>query len=628
MVWILVPGALALIALLVFGGLLLADADAVVAGTVAIALLLLATGLAVNGWRVTRGRERRLRAIADALREERADERARLERHVRRLEDALSHERVVLRRLRDSWRAEREWSRELRRQLQELYGRSAGRRDVLELVLETAIRLVDAQKGLLLTRQDDDDDGNLDLVTALGFTEDPEHSAVVQRFGREVLSEDQIIREDHPVPSEREATPADEEIDTLVAVPLYIRDRFHGVIVCANRPGGFAEVDDEVLLALGNHAGAALHHGQLGRDLRDAHRAVVRVLAEAVSARDPVLHRESAALSLLAGELAADLGLTDDERDVLVIATLLRAVGYLPLPERLLLRPGPLTPDESALISLHPRLGYDILRQAPALRAPATAILYHHERYDGQGYPAGLQGEDIPIVARALAVLEAFGAMTHERPHRGAASPERACNELIEKAGMQFDPEIAQLLVERVRTGPVHDGDDLPDAITDILQRDPADLDGTSADPLSATTVDGLTLLGDHHALQRELLEATSQATAERRFAVVLLQLQDLPRINEQFGYVAGDRLIQVAARRAATVATRLGATTFRASGRRLAMQVPLRDGDDVGDILQQIRTEFMAGPAVDVVASAWRPGDRAEEVLGRARRALSRESV
>lgn len=628
MVWILVPGALALIGLLVFGVLLLVDADAVVAGTVAVALLLLATGLAVNGWRVTRGRERRLGAIADALREERADERARLDRHVRRLEDALSHERVVLRRLRDSWRAEREWSRELRKQLQELYGRSSGRRDVLDLILETAIRLVDAQKGLLLTRQDNDDDGDLDLVTALGFTQDPEHSVVVQRFAREVLSEDQIIRDDHPVTPERDATPADEEIEALVAVPLYIRDRFHGVIVCANRPGGFADIDDEVLLALGNHAGAALHHGQLGRDLRDAHLAVVRVLAEAVSARDPVLQRESAALSRLAGELAADLGLDDVDRDALVIATLLRGAGYLPLSERLLLRPGPLTPDERALISLHPRLGYDILRQAPTLRAPATAILYHHERYDGEGYPAGLQGEDIPMLARVLSVLEAFGAMTHERPHRAPVSPERACRELIEKAGTQFDPEVAQLVVERVRKGPARDGDGLSDPITEILQQDPVDLDGAGADPLYATTVDGLTLLGDHHALQRELLEATSQATGKRRFAVVLLQLQDLPRINEQFGSVAGDRLIQVAARRAATVATRLGATTFRASGRRLAMHVPLRDGDDVGDILQEIRTEFMAGPAVEVVASAWRPGERPEQVLARARRALNHESV
>ena len=258
-------------------------------------------------------------------------------------------------------------------------------------MLEAAIRLVDAEKGLLLTREDDDGDGDLDMVFARGFSHDPEHSAVVQRFAREVLAQDQIVRQDDPTVPEAETTDADREIDALVAVPLYLRDRFRGVIVCANRRGGFADLDDDVLLALGNQAGAALHQGELDHDLREAHRSVVRVLVEAVSARDPVLHRESVALSILASGLAADLGLDDHDRDVLEIATLLRTVGYLPLSERLLLNPGPLSPDERALVSLHPRLGFEILRQAPALREPAIAVLCHHERFDGQGYPAGLR---------------------------------------------------------------------------------------------------------------------------------------------------------------------------------------------------------------------------------------------
>ena len=152
-----------------------------------------------------------------------------------------------------------------------------------------------------------------------------------------MLADDQIVREDRPAKPQEGKSPADEEIEGLVAIPLYLRDRFHGVIVCANRPGGFAEVDDDVLLALGNQAGAVIQHGRLSHDVREAHRAIVRVLAEAVSARDPMLHRESLALSVLAGRLAGDLGLDEHDRDVLVIATLLRAVGCLPLPERLFL---------------------------------------------------------------------------------------------------------------------------------------------------------------------------------------------------------------------------------------------------------------------------------------------------
>jgi GGDEF domain-containing protein len=618
----IMPATLALAAVALFVLLLLVGAGSVAAATVAVVLLLFATGLAILGWRTARGEEQQLGAVAEALREERSHDRERFERQVQRLEGALAHERVVLRRLRDSWQAEREWSRELRSQLHVLHGRSSGRGGVLELVLEAAIRLVDAEKGLLLSREDENDDGDLDVVTASGFSNDPEHSAVVQRFAREGLAEDQIVREDHPAKPPDGTTPADGEIDALVAIPLYLHDRFHGIIVCANRPGGFAELDDEVLLALGNQAGAALHQGRLGHDLREAHRAVIRVLAEAVSARDPLLHRETVALAGLAGGLAADLGLDDHDREVLVIATLLRAVGYLPLPERLLLGPSPLTPDERSLISLHPRLGFDILRQAPQLRETAMAVLSHHERYDGHGYPAGLQGQDIPLAARALNVLETYGAMTHDRPYRAARSADRACEELIQNAGSQFDPEIVQLFVERVRRTPPP-SDVLTDVLMESLPLERPDIDDRALEGVRASPVDALTLLGDHRALLRAIHDATGEATAARRFAVVLLQLQELPRINDELGYRAGDRLIQVAARRAAKAATRLGATAYRASGRRLALQVPLREGDDLGDVLQDICSEFMAGPAVEVVASAWKPGDRAEDVIARARRAL-----
>jgi GGDEF domain-containing protein len=596
---------------------------AALAAAAAIVLLAVGCGVALIGRRAARERERRLGAVADALRKERSDERERFERHVRRLEQALTQERVLLRRLRDSWQAEREWSRELRGQLQDLHGRSSGRGDVLELVLKASIQLVNAQKGLLLAKEDDDEDGDLNLVSAAGFSHDPEQSSVVQRFAREVLARDRIVREDDPAQPEDGGSGADEEIDGLVAVPLYLRDRFHGVIVCANRPGGFAELDDDVLLALGNHAGAALSHGQLGRDLREAHRATVRVLAEAASARDPLLHRESVALSVLASRLAGDLGLDEDDRDVLLIATLLRAVGYLPLSERLFLSRDPLAPDERALISLHPRLGFEILRQAPSLRESAVAVLFHHERYDGHGYPARLAGEDIPLPARVLGVLEAYGAMTHDRPHRAARSSGDACEELIAHAGTQFDPEVVQLLVERVRHAPERPSDELIDVILENLPLDRRDIDERTLDRLEASTVDGLTLLGDQRALQRAIRQAASEATGARRFGVVLLQLQDLPRINDELGYPAGDRLIQVAARRALTAATRLGATAYRASGRRLAIHVPLREDDDFGDVLEDIRSEFIAGPAMEIVASAWKPGDRGEDVLARARRAL-----
>src|SRR3954452_7140399 len=356
----------------------------------------------------------------DAARTEARAERQQLDASVRRLQEMLSHRSEMLDRVERAWRAEREWSRELRTQIARSgteRGGFEGHGDVRELVLEAAIELAEADRGLLLSREDEDADGDLDLVVARGFTNDPRHSALAQRFAREVLSRDEIVREDEPTAGS-ERTPADEEIQSLVAIPVYLRDKFHGVVICATRPGGFDDVGDNVLLALGDHAGAALHHGRLRHEIQDANRAAVRILVEAVAAGDPVLHRESSQLAVLAVHLAHELGLDERERDVLVCAVLLRAVGHLALPEQLLLKPGPLTPDERALVDLHPRIGFNVIGQAPVLREVATTVLYHHERWDGSGYPAGLAGADIPRLARAVAVLEAYGAMTHERSFR------------------------------------------------------------------------------------------------------------------------------------------------------------------------------------------------------------------
>src|SRR5206468_10237386 len=109
------------------------------------------------------------------------------------------------------------------------------RDDARTLVLKAAIALVDAEKGLLLSRDDADDDGDLDLVVAEGFEHDPADSGLVPHFAREVLDRDEIVRRDHPVlPADANHTAADDEIDSIVATPLFLRDRFAGVVICAN----------------------------------------------------------------------------------------------------------------------------------------------------------------------------------------------------------------------------------------------------------------------------------------------------------------------------------------------------------------------------------------------------------
>jgi HD-GYP domain-containing protein (c-di-GMP phosphodiesterase class II) len=630
------------LAAVVPGIALVAGASVARAALLAVVPLALGAAAMLAAWRRAAGRSAALEAAlaksqaeAEDVRAEAArdaerhhTERERLQHAVRRTEEELHHQREFMQRLAQSRRAEREWNRELRGQLQRVYDAhrtpSADEHsDVRDLVLQTAIKLVEAPKGMLLSREDADGDGALDVVVSHGFEHDPTDSDVAQRFARQVLRSDEIVREDEPVTTT--ASEADEEIDTLVAIPLYLRDRFHGVIICANRPGGFDEMDDDILLALGDHAGAALHHGQLHNELNEARRAAIRALLEAMAARDLQLHQESTGLLLHALALARDLELDAGSRDVLVCATLLRHVGYVAVPDPLLRAERPLRPDERAVVELHPRVGFNVIGQVPALRDVAAAVLYHHEWFDGSGYPAGLAGQTIPVAARAVAVLEAYAAMTNERPYRERRSLEEACDELVAGAGTQFDPEIVQLLVEEVRSGPLPVDEALADEVVEALPLNLAGGAGAHAGPLGTASTDGLTLLGNQRALHNDLREAVDVATADSSFAVALVQLEDLPAVNDDVGYAAGDHLIQVAARNAQRAAGRFGGRAYRASGRRLAILSPVDGAEAAADLLTELMTEFAGGSAIRTSITVWMPGDRAVDVLGRARASVMR---
>ena len=170
--------------------------------------------------------------------------------------------------------------------------------DVRELVLQTAVQLVEAERGLLLSRRDMDNDGDFDMVCQTGFENDATHSAVAQEFAGKVLRRDETVREDDSRQLRGEGrNPADDEIHNLLAIPIFIQDDFEGVVLCANRDGGFEDLDDDVLLALGDHAGAVLENGRLQGEMRSTYMAIVRMLAEAIEAKDPAtrLHSEDVA---------------------------------------------------------------------------------------------------------------------------------------------------------------------------------------------------------------------------------------------------------------------------------------------------------------------------------------------
>ena len=157
--------------------------------------------------------------------------------------------------------------------------------------------------------------------------------------------------------------------------------------------------------------------------------------------RDPSFSKAVVAHAIA---LAEELGLSEKDQKDLRVATLLHDIGKLGISDAILNKREPLTPDELNIIRSHPSIGYAIIQRSEHLKSILPGILYHHEWWDGTGYPSGLKGEEIPLIARIIAVVDSYHAMMTERPHARALTPEEAKAELRRCAGTQFDPRIVR----------------------------------------------------------------------------------------------------------------------------------------------------------------------------------------
>ncbi|MEE1813040.1 HD-GYP domain-containing protein [Streptomyces sp. BE133] len=181
-----------------------------------------------------------------------------------------------------------------------------------------------------------------------------------------------------------------------------------------------------------------------------AHRATIRALVQAVDIKDTYTRGHSERVGQASVLIARELGMDQGRLEVLRFAGTLHDVGKLGVPTRVLRKDGPLTPQERRVIELHPEYGHEIVRGIGFLGEARAAILHHHERLDGSGYPYGLSGREIPEFARVVAVADAFDAMTSTRSYRRGRPVPAALEELERCAGTQFDPQMVRALVRAV----------------------------------------------------------------------------------------------------------------------------------------------------------------------------------
>ncbi|MFD0824202.1 HD-GYP domain-containing protein [Neobacillus sp. M.A.Huq-85] len=199
------------------------------------------------------------------------------------------------------------------------------------------------------------------------------------------------------------------------------------------------------LLIMVISVGLMKHNQRIKRDNIE----MIKVLSKALDSRDTYTSQHSENVAKYALKIAKKMKLSAELCDMTQKAGLLHDIGKIGVPEHILKKPGKLTEEEYSIIKEHPLIGNEIIKHVSSFHETGIldGVLYHHERYDGKGYPHGLKGEEIPLIARILAVADTFDAMTSKRVYRTELDVHKTLAEIEQNKGTQFDPEIAEVFL-------------------------------------------------------------------------------------------------------------------------------------------------------------------------------------
>src|SRR5262249_47688429 len=229
-----------------------------------------------------------------------------------------------------------------------------------------------------------------------------------------------------------------------IGVPLRVRERLVGFFVLASFTRGkkFDEGQRKLLSIIASRAAAAIENARLYEDLQATFQQTIQGLAQAIDKMDRYTSGHSDRVALYACFLARRLGLSPAELEIVRQSALMHDIGKIGCVLNLN-KPGKLTSDEYETFKRHPVYGRDILDPIKFLHPLIPGVHLHHERWDGRGYPLGLKGSEVPLMARIIAVADTYDAMTSDRAYRRALPHEIAIAEIERCSGSQFDPEIA-----------------------------------------------------------------------------------------------------------------------------------------------------------------------------------------
>ena len=242
-----------------------------------------------------------------------------------------------------------------------------------------------------------------------------------------------------------------QRIRSVMCAPMRTTEEILGVLyVDSQMAREFSEAELELLAAVGNQAGIALHRARLMAEVERLFFDVMKAIASLIDAKDGYTHKHSERVSAFGVRLAGHLGFDAEGRAVVELSGLLHDVGKIGVPDAILNKPGKLTDDEFTQMKLHPVHGARILSQIQSNKVVSIlpGVKYHHERWDGKGYPEGLKGEEIPLLGRVLGVADFLDALSSDRSYRKGLSLDEALGMVKDLEGKAFDPVVVKAAVE------------------------------------------------------------------------------------------------------------------------------------------------------------------------------------
>jgi len=335
-----------------------------------------------------------------------------------------------------------------------LLGSDKGTEVILNSVIDLVVKITDSKFFSLMLIEDSGKE--LIVHSHEGLDKDVTNSSRVKigdgisgwvaRTGKP-LRNNTVIKKNPPG---REAIDLLWAKDKFLSVPLMVKGEVIGVLNIGGKAKNYTNEELEFVLCLTSQLALLVENDHLSEENRQGNYGIVRVLTEAIDAKDPYTRGHSTMVTQYAMDIARGLSLSESQIHSIKLASILHDIGKIGIDENILRKTGKLTDEEFKAMKKHPIIGEAIIKPLPFLKRECCIIRHHHERMDGKGYPDGLKGEDLSLSERILAVADAYQAMISDRSYRKRLKKRDVIWQLESNSGTQFDPQVVNELLKLI----------------------------------------------------------------------------------------------------------------------------------------------------------------------------------